>query len=205
MHEYKNWRHLEAYFYSRFFHSKISKTFIVLIESPYLICYKHIIIKFNSILIPDSANSQCSDIVETFSVATTMTTKHDWGPIFKKGVSYRPTSSISVAGFKVYRKFDLENASNGTLEEEKEDIISIEICTAPPMTEVNCRIMVYKTTIEQRYTIYWKNSASTRGIYKFEGWQSTLEKTAGPYLPTSYGIIPEENMNLFPNPLQILN
>ena len=187
-----------------FFHSKISKTFIVLIESPYLICYKHIIIKFNSILIPDSANSQCSDIVETFSVATTMTTKHDWGPIFKKGVSYEPTDSIYVRGYKISRHFNLENASNGTFEEEKEDIIFTENCIAYPMSEVNCRIMVYKTTIEQRYTIYWKNSSPTRGIYKFEGWHKDVERTAGPYWPTDYGIIPEDNMNPFPSDSHIL-
>ena len=133
-----------------------------------------------SISIPNTAYMVCADTVKSWSDSTTLKSQHNWGHVFKAGVSYTETAKAEFEGFGVDSPVTFsveESLSTGGFKEIDQTITSTETCTAKPMTRVDCKYMAYKGTIEVGYTIYWKNSTPTRGVYKGEGWKSTVATT----------------------------
>ena len=107
-----------------------------------------------------------------------MKSQHNWGFIFKAGVSYKYGASAKVLGVGLDASvtWNVETSwSTGGFKEIDQAITSTQTCTAAPMTKVDCKYMAYKGRIEMGYTIYWKNASPTRGVYKGEGWKSVME------------------------------
>ena len=122
----------------------------------------------------------CTDMTLSSTQSTTVKSQHNWGYVFKAGVSYTAGASASFMGFGASESITISaevSQSNGGFYERDQTVSSTQNCVARPMTRVNCRYTAYKGTIEVGYTIYWKNAAPTRGTYSGEGWKSVMSQT----------------------------
>lgn len=120
----------------------------------------------------------CTDVEHQSTESITLKSQHNWGHVFKAGVSYTAGASASFEGLGVNESITMsveESWSTGGFKETDQTISSTQKCTAKPMTIVDCQYIAYKGSIEIGYTIYWKNSSPTRGVYKGVGWKSVLE------------------------------
>ena len=124
--------------------------------------------------------SQCSDLTQSSTQSTTVKSVHNWGYVFKAGVSYTAGASAEFMGFGASESITVSaevSQSNGGSYEKDQTVTSTETCIARPMTQETCQYIAYKGTIEVGYTIYWKNASPTRGTYKGQGWKSVLSST----------------------------
>jgi len=122
----------------------------------------------------------CADVKQTTTQTIEVKTQHDWGQIFKAGVTYSKSTEATLFGFgfsSTSFTFDTEISSGG-LREFTETLGSTQECVAKPMTRAICRYVAYKGEIEENYTIYWKNASPTRGKYKGTGWVVQLHYSA---------------------------
>ena len=92
--------------------------------------------------------------------------EHNWGTVFKAGVSYTEGASAEFMGFggseSITVSVSVEQSTGGSYEKDQ-TVTSTESCIAKPMTRQTCQYIAYKGTIEVGYTIYWKNASPTRG------------------------------------------
>ena len=133
-----------------------------------------------SVYIHNTAYSQCTDTSESWTDSLTLSTQHSWGYVFKAGVTYTEGASVEVDGVGAQSSvsFSVEESwSTGGSTTKTQTVTSTELCTAKPMTRVDCQYMAYKGSIEMGYTIYWKNASPTRGVYRGTGWKSVLHAT----------------------------
>ena len=131
---------------------------------------------------PDTISPQeCSDIELLSSQSKTVQSQHNWGFIFKEGVSYKLETSAKLDGFGVSEAmtFNYETSvSTGAVYTDSQTISSTQKCVAKPMTKVTCRYVAYQGEIVVGYKINWKNHAPTYGTYRGHGWTLRLESDA---------------------------
>ena len=124
--------------------------------------------------------SQCADLSQTSSESVTVKSVHNWGYVFKAGVSYTAGAKAEFMGFGASESITVSaevSLSNGGSYEKDQTVTATETCIAKPMTRQTCQYIAYKGTIEVGYTIYWKNASPTRGTYKGQGWKSVFSST----------------------------
>jgi len=127
--------------------------------------------------------SDCADQSYQWSESKTLTSEHNWGNVFKAGVSYTEEASASFKGFGVSEWITMtaeESWSTGGSKSVSQTVSSTTPCVAKPMTRVNCQYMAFKGKIEIGFTIEWENSEPSRGTYIGEGWKSDLITTEEP-------------------------
>jgi len=118
---------------------------------------------------------RCSDTMLTLDPTRSITTSssHNWGHIFKAGVSYTAGASASFEGMGIEESItisaDTEDSEGGS-HEKTETMSATGSCKAPPNSKAHCLYMAYQTEIKVGYTIHWKNSSPTRGTYQAVGW-----------------------------------
>ena len=108
-----------------------------------------------------------------------MKSQHNWGYVFKRGVSYTASAEASFEGIGGSRSITFtaeESFSNGGFKEVDQIIEDSVTCIAKPMTEVVCTTFAHPIEITMKYTIYWKNSTPTRGVYTGSAWKSDFKK-----------------------------
>ena len=124
----------------------------------------------------DSRNSEiCSDDETNSEREISVTTQHNWGTIFKAGVSYTATASVELEGIggmetSYTTSFETEKQTGGSHETGKTIKSSLK-CVAKPGTKKTCRQLALKGVVEMGYTIWWTNGRSTKGKYIGEGWK----------------------------------
>ena len=112
-----------------------------------------------------------ADNIETI----TETFQHSWSNVFSVGVTYSEGASVTLgAGDLAFGSTGAglsfqDSQSPGGFVEIDQTVESLDKCIATPMTSVTCKFFFYEATIEVGYTMYWKNSPSTRGTYKARG------------------------------------
>ena len=136
------------------------------------------------IILPNKCNladqSRCSSISLDTSLSITRKSYHNWGHIFKAGVTYSAEASASLEGLGVKESITIsaeESISSGGSREQDQTISAQGKCVAPANSKATCRYMAYKGTVEVGYTIYWKNASPTRGKYIGAGWQHHFDYT----------------------------
>ena len=136
------------------------------------------------IILPNKCNladqSRCSSISLDPSLSITRKSYHNWGHIFKAGVTYSAEASASLEGLGVKESITIsaeESISSGGSREQDQTISAQGKCIAPANSKATCRYMAYKGTVEVDYTIYWKNASPTRGKYIGAGWQHNFQYT----------------------------
>ena len=118
--------------------------------------------------------ASCSDQQIEFNESFEKEAEHNWSVGFSEGVTITSEASIDFgevgfsAGVSVSYSFEA-NQSAGWSDSTAQTIQTDVPCVAPPMTTVTCDVFAYEATIEVGYTLYWKNMAPTRGIYKAKG------------------------------------
>ena len=139
------------------------------------------------IRVPNECNlddiTQCADASVTPTISISKRTEHNWGNIFKAGVSYTAEASATFEGFGAKESITISaEASRSTGGSYAEDVTytATTSCTAPPNSVTTCRYMVYKGTIEVGYTVYWRNASPTYGAYKGQGWRIEMSPITDP-------------------------
>ena len=124
--------------------------------------------------------AECPDLSQTSSESIAVKSQHNWGIVFKEGVSYTAGASAEFMGLGASESITVSvsvEEDTGGFYEQDQTVTSSENCIAKPMTRQTCQYIAYKGTIEVGYTIYWKNASPTRGTYKGQGWKSVLSST----------------------------
>ena len=122
----------------------------------------------------------CADRVGKSHRKREVINQHNWGTVFRAGVSYTYGVQASFKGVGASQEFTVnmeKEKSTGGSYTTSEEVSSTQICSARPMTSVTCQYIAYEGTIEVGYTITWKNAAKTRGTYRGKGWKSVLTQS----------------------------
>ena len=122
----------------------------------------------------------CTDRVGESSRSRTVTNQHNWGKVFRAGVSYTYGVEAAFKGVGASQSVTVnmeKEKSTGGFYETSQTVSSTQKCSAKPMTSVTCQYIAYQGTIEVGYTITWKNAAKTRGTYRGQGWKSVLTQS----------------------------
>ena len=126
------------------------------------------------------AYTLCSDTTLSSTQSKTVKAEHNWGYVFKAGVSYTPGASASFIGVgdsePITISAEVPQSNGGSYEIDQTVSSTRTKCVAKPMTKVNCKYFAYKGTIEVGYTIYWKNASPTRGTYRGQEWRSVFSQ-----------------------------
>ena len=110
----------------------------------------------------DRCNDPSLNVQEDPKESITMESTHNWGHIFKAGVSYTAGVSVKLGGFRMNESITIsaeETSSTGGSKTVKQTIEASGTCTAPPNAVAYCTYFAYQSTIKVGYTIFWKNSS----------------------------------------------
>jgi len=103
----------------------------------------------------------------------TKTSTHNWGHIFKVGVSYTAEAGATVEGLGLKESITFsaeETSSTGGSYSTTETYTASGTCVAEPNSVATCTYFAYKTKLKVGYTIYWKNASPTHGTYEADAW-----------------------------------